>query len=148
MNTINNVAEIQVSYYPSIINSFQINDSRSSFELLLDGWCKNTLEMQEEVKILLLNRSNKVLGVYPLAKGGLNSCDVDIRIILSVALKTLSTGIILIHNHPSGNTKPSKADISITEKLKSACEIMNIMLLDHLIITKSDYYSFADEGLL
>ena len=148
MNTINNVAEIQVSYYPSIINSFQINDSKSSFELLLDGWCKNTLEMQEEVKILLLNRSNKVLGIYTLAKGGLNSCEVDIRIILSVALKTLSTGIILIHNHPSGNTKPSKADISITEKLKSACVIMNIMLLDHLIITKSDYYSFADEGLL
>ena len=133
MNTINNVAEIQVSYYPSIINSFQINDSKSSFELLLDGWCKNTLEMQEEVKILLLNRSNKVLGIYTLAKGGLNSCEVDIRIILSVALKTLSTGIILIHNHPSGNTKPSKADISITEKLKSACEIMNIMLLDHFV---------------
>ena len=106
MNTINNVAEIQVSYYPSILNNSQINDSRSSFELLLDGWCKKTLEMQEEVKILLLNRSNKVLGIYSLAKGGLNSCDVDIRIILSVALKTLSTGIILIHNHPSGNTKP------------------------------------------
>jgi DNA repair protein RadC len=104
--------------------------------------------MQEEVKILLLNRSNKVLGIYSLAKGGLNSCDVDIRIILSVALKTLSTGIILIHNHPSGNTKPSKADLAITEKLKSACDIMNIVLLDHLIITKSDYYSFADEGLL
>ena len=115
MNTINNVAEIQVSYYPSILNNFQINDSKSSFELLLDGWCKKTLEMHEEVKILLLNRSNKVLGVYPLAKGGLNSCEVDIRIILSVALKTLSTGIILIHNHPSGNTKPSKADIAITE---------------------------------
>ena len=115
MNTINNVAEIKVSYYPSINNSFQIKDSKSSFELLLDGWCKNTLEMQEEVKILLLNRSNKVLGIYTLAKGGLNSCEVDIRIILSVALKTLSTGIILIHNHPSGNTKPSKADISITE---------------------------------
>ena len=148
MNTINNVAEIQVSYYPSILNNSQINDSRSSFELLLDGWCKKTLEMHEEVKILLLNRSNKVLGVYPLAKGGLNSCEVDIRIILSVALKTLSTGIILIHNHPSGNTKPSKADIAITERLKSACDIMNIVLLDHLIITKSDYYSFADEGLL
>ena len=137
MNTINNVAEIQVSYYPSILNNFQINDSKSSFELLLDGWCKKTLEMQEEVKILLLNRSNKVLGVYPLAKGGLNSCEVDIRIILSVALKTLSTGIILIHNHPSGNTKPSKADIAITEKLKSACDIMNIVLLDHLIILPS-----------
>ena len=148
MNTINTIAEIQVSYYPSIINSFQIRDSKSSFELLLDGWCKSTLEMQEEVKILLLNRSNKVLGIYSLAKGGLNSCDVDIRIILSVALKTLSTGIILIHNHPSGNTKPSKADIAITERLKSACDIMNILLLDHLIITKSDYYSFADEGLL
>ena len=148
MNTINKVAEIQVSYFPSIVDNFQIKDSKSSFDLLLEGWSKNTLEMQEEVKILLLNRSNKVLGVYSLAKGGLNSCDVDVRIILSVALKTLSTGIILIHNHPSGNIKPSKADISITEKLRLACEIMDITLLDHLIITKSDYYSFADEGIL
>ena len=142
------VSEIQVSYFPQLVGNHHIENSRASFELMLNDLSNGTIEMQEEVKILLLNRSNKVLGVYPLARGGLNSCEVDIRIILSVALKTLSTGIILIHNHPSGNNKPSKSDLAITERLKSACDIMNIVLLDHLIITKSDYYSFADEGLL
>lgn len=143
-----NVSEIQVSYYPKLVDNYQISNSRNSFELLLDNWSRETLEMQEEVKILLLNRNNKVLGIYSLAKGGLSSCIVDVRLILSVALKTLATGIILIHNHPSGNLKPSKPDLKITEQLKLACELLEITLLDHLIITKSDYYSFSDEGIL
>lgn len=104
--------------------------------------------MQEEVKILLLNRSNKVLGIYSLAKGGITSCVVDIRIILSIALKTLATGIILVHNHPSGNLKPSQDDLNVTKKLKESCKLLEITLLDHLIMTKDNYFSFADEGLI
>ena len=104
--------------------------------------------MQEEVKVLLLNRNNKVLGIYALAKGGITSCVVDVRIILAVALKALATGIILVHNHPSGNLQPSTDDKKITEQLNSSCKLMGITLLDHLIITKDDYFSFADEGLL
>ena len=104
--------------------------------------------MQEEVKILLLNRSNKVLGIYSLAKGGITSCVVDVRIILSVALKSLATGLILVHNHPSGNLKPSNEDIKITNRLKEACKLLEIVLLDHLIISKDNYFSFADEGIL
>ena len=111
-------------------------------------WEQDIIEMQEEVKILLLNRNNKVLGVYDLAKGGITSCDVDVRIILAVALKAMATGIILIHNHPSGNLKPSNDDKKITELLNSSCKIMGITLVDHLIITKDDYFSFADEGIL
>ena len=142
------VAEVQISYYPSLIADFKIETSRNSFELLLNDWGQNTLQMQEEVKVLLLNRSNKVLGIYNLAKGGLTSCVVDVRLILSVALKCLATGIILVHNHPSGNLKPSKDDLKITEQLKLSCELLNIQFLDHLIITKNDYFSFADEGIL
>lgn len=142
------IAEIQISYIPNFQADYKIENSRKSFELMLNNWNENTLQMQEEVKLLLLNRSNKVLGVYCHAKGGISGCIVDVRIILSVALKSLATGIILIHNHPSGNLKPSLDDIEITNKLKESCKLLDIMLLDHLIITKDDYFSFADEGLL
>ena len=142
------VAEIQVSYNPSKVFNFKIEDSRKSFELILQKWEQDRIEMQEEVKVLLLNRNNKVLGIYALAKGGITSCVVDVRIILAVALKALATGIILVHNHPSGNLQPSTDDKKITEQLNSSCKLMGITLLDHLIITKDDYFSFADEGLL
>lgn len=142
------VSEIQVSYTPNLLVDMSIKNSRKTFELILNGWELETLQMQEEVKILLLNRSNKVLGIYSLAKGGLTSCIVDVRIILSIALKTLATGIILVHNHPSGNLKPSKADLDITKKLKNSCDLLDISLLDHLIITNDNYFSFADEGLI
>ena len=144
----NNVAEIEVSYKPEKIVEFSISDSKKSFELMLQSWEQNRIQMQEEVKLILLNRSNKVLGVYSLAMDGITGCVVDVRIILAVALKTLATGIILVHNHPSGNLKPSREDIKITEQLKSSCDLIGITLLDHLIITKDDYFSFADDGLL
>ena len=142
------VAEIQVSYNPSKVFNFKIEDSRKSFELILQKWEQDRIEMQEEVKVLLLNRNNKVLGIYALAKGGITSCVVDVRIILAVALKALATGIILVHNHPSGNLQTSADDKKITEQLNSSCKLMGITLVDHLIITKDDYFSFADEGLL
>ena len=144
----NNVAEIQVSYRPEKIVEYRLSSSLNTFELILKDWEQNTIEMQEEVKIILLNRSHKALGIYSLAKGGLSGCVVDIKLILSVALKTLASGIIMVHNHPSGNLKPSTADINITEKLKSACKLLEIELLDHLIITRDNYFSFADEAML
>jgi DNA repair protein RadC len=124
-----------------------IKNSKKSFELMLNEWEQDKLQMQEEAKILLLNRNNNVLGIYSLAKGGLTSCVVDVRIILSIALKTLATGIILVHNHPSGNLKPSQADLDITKKLKQSCDLLDISFLDHLIITKDNYFSFDDEEI-
>ena len=142
------LAEIQVSYSPNILEDYQITSNRKAYELLLENWDENTLQMQEEVKVLLLNRNNKVLGIYPLAKGGMTECTIDIRLILSVALKTLATGIILAHNHPAGSLKPSTDDLKLTNKLKESCKLFDIILLDHLILAKSGYYSFAEEGLL
>ena len=142
------VSEIQVSYSPNLLVDMSIKNSKKSFELMLNEWEQDKLQMQEEAKILLLNRNNNVLGIYSLAKGGLTSCVVDVRIILSIALKTLATGIILVHNHPSGNLKPSQADLDITKKLKQSCDLLDITFLDHLIITKDNYFSFADEGIL
>ena len=108
----------------------------------------NIIEFQEEVKMILLNRANVVLGIHELSKGGVSGSIVDIKIVLSVALKCHSTSLVLIHNHPSRNLKPSQADITITKKLKKACKYVDLTLLDHLIISKDGFYSFNDEGML
>lgn len=148
MKTNSKVAELLVSYSAHIVSEQKINNSRETYSLIINHWNLDTIEMLEEVKILLLNKSNKALGVYDLSKGGMSSSIIDVKIVLSIALKSLASGIIIVHNHPSGNLSPSKADIDITKKLKSACNLMDITVLDHLIISKDNYYSFADDGLL
>lgn len=148
MNTNTQVSELLVSYSTHIVSAQKISNSRETYSLITNYWNLDTIEMLEEVKVILLNKANKVLGIFDLSKGGICSSIIDVKIVLSIALKTLASGIIIVHNHPSGNLTPSKADIDITQKLKSACDIMEILLLDHLIITKEDYFSFADDGLL
>jgi DNA repair protein RadC len=102
----------------------------------------------EEFWLLMLNRANRVLGRYKVSQGGLSGTVIDTRIILKKALDSLSSSIIVCHNHPSGNNQPSDADVKITEKLKKAAEMLEIKLLDHLIIADKSYFSFADEGLI
>lgn len=102
----------------------------------------------EEFWALFLNQSNKVIHIEQLTQGGINQSIVDIRILFKAALDHFSTGIIISHNHPSGNLKPSQEDISVTKKIREAGTLLNIQLLDHLIITQNSYLSFADEGLL
>ncbi|WP_228400739.1 JAB domain-containing protein [Chryseobacterium taeanense] len=142
------MAELLVSYSPNIISEQKISNSRETYSLITNHWNLDTMEMYEEVKIILFNRANKALGVYDLSKGGMSSSIIDVKIILSIVLKTLASGIILVHNHPSGNLVPSKFDIDVTQKLKSACDLMDVAFLDHLIISKENYFSFADDGLL
>lgn len=141
------VAEIEVSYKPAIPKSIKICQSKDIFNLMIDLYPTGTLQMQEEVKVILLNRANVVLGVYHHSKGGINACIIDVKLILSVALKSLASGIILVHNHPSGNLTPSTADINITKMMKEACSYLEINLLDHIIVSNTGYYSLADEGL-
>ena len=147
-NTISEVSEIQVSYKPNKMVSSKITTSFDAVQIIRKFWNEETIEMQEEVKVILLNNSNCVLGIYNLSKGGITSSLVDVRLVLSVALKCLSPGIILVHNHPSGNLKPSLADLDIVKKLKESCKIMDINLFDSIIITKESFMSFADDGLL
>lgn len=142
------VAEIKVSYSTNQGQGVVLNSSKSAYNLILSKWDKDIIEFQEESKVILVNRANNLLGVFPLSKGGMTGTVVDNRIILSVALKCHASGIFLVHNHPSGNLKPSEADKQITRKLKEACNLLDISLIDHLIITKTGYYSFADEGQL
>lgn len=102
----------------------------------------------EEFWITLLNRANKVRHRFNISKGGITGTVIDVRLILKKALENNASSIVLCHNHPSGNTQPSDADIQITKKLKEAGKIMEIPVLDHLIVTENGYFSFADEGLL
>ncbi len=140
------LTEIQVSYITGDNKKTQITNSNDAYKLLLSHWNMNTIEMQEVVKIVLLNRANYVIGIYELSKGGVSNSTVDIKLLLSIALKSLSSGIILVHNHPSGNLTPSNSDNEITEKIKDACGFLELRLIDHLIITKQSYYSFADNS--
>ena len=142
------IAEISVSYSSSKERKLKVNNSKDSYDILLDSWDKNILELQEEFKILLLNRGNIVLGVYPMSRGGVSGTVVDAKLVFSVALKCNASSIIIAHNHPSGGLVPSKADKLITKKLKEAGKYLDVVLLDHLIITKDDFYSFSDSGLL
>ncbi len=142
------VSEIKVSYSNKNQSKVKVTNSKIIYDLIINHWDLDIIEYQEEVKIILLNRSNIVLGIYEMSKGGITGSVVDIRIILGVALKCGASSIILIHNHPSAKLVPSEADKNITQKLKQACEIIDIALLDHLIISKDGYYSFVENGQL
>jgi DNA repair protein RadC len=102
----------------------------------------------EEFWILFLNRSNKVINRMKLSQGGVSGTVTDVRLVMKTAIEYLASGIIVCHNHPSGNMSPSESDSKITQKIKEAGNLMDIQLLDHLIISDKDYYSFADNGLL
>ncbi len=104
--------------------------------------------LHEEFWILFLNRSNKVISRMKLSQGGISGTVTDVRVVMKKAIENLASGIIVCHNHPSGNLNPSESDTKITQKIKEAGNLMDIQLLDHLIISEKDYYSFADNGLL
>ena len=123
----------------------KIGSSKDAYELLQP--IIGELE-HEEFWILYLNNANKVLHRAQLSKGGLTGTLVDVRIVMKQALELGSVAIILAHNHPSGTLRPSEQDRKITQKLKRGAEALDVKVLDHLIITQNDYYSFADEGIL
>jgi len=102
----------------------------------------------EEFWILLLNRANRVIDNIRISQGGISGTVIDVRIILKHALDRLASAMILCHNHPSGNLKPSEADMKITSKISDSCRTMDLQLLDHLIIADNSYFSFSDEGLI
>ena len=101
----------------------------------------------EEFWVLFLNNSNKILFKAQLSKGGMTGTVVDVRILFKIAFEQNATSVILTHNHPSGKLLASDADIQITKKIKAAAQHLDIMVLDHIIITESGYYSFVDNGI-
>lgn len=144
------VSEIELIYKSKIKTSErpQIKSSKDAYLLLKSSWDQGKIDYFEQFKILFLNHSFKVLGLYEMSSGGITGTIVDLRMIFSAALKANATNIMITHNHPSGNTIPSEADRHMTTKIRQAGELLDIKLLDHLIITSETYYSFADEGAL
>ncbi|MBS1505784.1 MAG: DNA repair protein RadC [Bacteroidetes bacterium] len=102
----------------------------------------------EEFWVLLLNRANRLIKKKKISEGGVSGTVADPKIIFKLAVEELASAIIVAHNHPSGNMKPSESDITLTKKIKEAGKLLDISLLDHLIIARDKYYSFADEGVI
>ena len=142
------LTEILISYKNKNQDAVKVSSSVEVYNFIQNHWDDDTLDIQENVKMLLLNSSNTILGVYDVSRGGINSTVIDLRLVLSVALKCLASSIILVHNHPSENINPSEQDREFTKKIKSACKFLEIQLFEHIIITRYDYFSFADNGYI
>ena len=142
------ITEIQVSYSSPSRQKHIISKSIECYKVLLASWNLKTIELQEEFKVIYLNRNNEVLGIYHLSKGGNSGTVVDPKLTFSVALKCNASSVVLAHNHPSGNLSPSRADIQITKKMVKGGKLLDIVVLDHIILSKDSYYSFADNGLV
>jgi DNA repair protein RadC len=126
----------------------KILSSEDAERILRENW-SDSMNVLEEFVIILLARNNQVIGLYKVSKGGVSGTIVDAKIVFSVALKSLASGIILCHNHPSGNRNPGQSDLTLTKKIKEAGQVLDIDVLDHIILTPNNgYFSFRDEGVL
>jgi DNA repair protein RadC len=147
------VGEVELSYKrrhtaeASIMRGVKVTSSSDIYKFLRSKMDSH-IEHCERFYAIYLNRANSVQGIYQVSSGGVAGTVADPKLILQAALLLNSSSIIISHNHPSGNLKPSGADIALTKKFKSSCDLMDIVLLDHLIVTEDSYYSFADEGLI
>lgn len=144
------VAEVELIYKSKVKASERplIKDSKDIYDVLKQIWDENKIEMLEEFKVIFLNRANRIIGVYDASSGGITGTVADPRLILAAAIKSLAVSLVLSHNHPSGNLKPSRADEELTIKIKEAAKYHDIRVIDHIIMTSEGYYSFADEGLV
>lgn len=144
------VAEIQLTYKSNVKPSLRpkISTSRDAFNILKENWDDTKIEFVEQFKVMLLNRTSKVLGIFEVSSGSSTGTVADPKLIFVAAIKANACGIIVAHNHPSGNLAPSQSDIDLTRKMKEGGRFLEISLLDHLIVTPEGYYSFADEGVL
>lgn len=148
MNTDFKIAEIALSYKNNIPYNerAKVSGSMDAFNILHDTHDDGTIDYTETFRVLYLNQSNQVLGCNTISKGGLTNTSVDVRTILQGALLTNAVAIILGHNHPSGNTRPSRDDEMVTQQIVKAAQMLDIRVLDHIIYTRENYYSFTDEG--
>ena len=138
---------LQVKESDSSFQKAKITSSRNAYDYIKQFY-KDDISIFESFFILLLNRSNNTIGYAKISQGGIVGTVVDIKIIAKYAIDTLSSGVILAHNHPSGRKEPSDADRNITDKIKQGLKLFEVTVIDHLILTEEDYYSFADNGLL
>ena len=148
IQTLFNVTEVELVYRNKVnpADRPKVTSSSSAYDILMEAWDMNKIELVEQFSILLLDRCNSCIGISTISQGGISACIVDPKIVFATALKARASSIILAHNHPSGNLKPSEADKTITKSLVAGGHILDLKVLDHLIVTPRSYYSFADEG--
>jgi DNA repair protein RadC len=146
---VNQIAEVELIYKSKVKASERpkVTHSRDAYMIFRDNWDENKLEFVEEFKVMLLNRSHKVLGICSLTLGNVSGTIADPKLVFVTALKSNASYVIIAHNHPSSSLKPSRTDEELTRKMKEAGKFLDLPLLDHLIITDESYYSFADEGI-
>lgn len=143
------VNEVELVYQrPKLDNLVHIDSSKAAYSIFNALYPKGRIDLKEYFFVAFLNRANGVLASAKLSEGGLSGTIVDVREIFAIALKLHASSVILCHNHPSGNLKPSKQDIGLTKKIAEAGKIMDINVLDHLIISSEGYISFLDEGFI
>ncbi len=150
LQSLNQIAEVELIYKTKIKASErpQVKTSKDAADLLKQIWDENKIDFVEQFKVLFLNRANKVLGIFEVSTGGVTGTVADPKLIFVAALKANACNIIISHNHPSGNLKPSLQDEQLTQKIKQAGQLLDIKLIDHIIVSSEGYYSFADEGLI
>jgi DNA repair protein RadC len=139
------VREIDITFKEDKIAFNQVRSSKDAYQFIKDVLFEG-MEIQEHFVVLFLSQSNQIIGYYRHSKGTINSTQVDIELVMAVAIKSLSKAMIVSHNHPSGNKEPSEADRTMTKRLKQAAALFDISVLDHVIVTNEGYYSFADSG--
>jgi DNA repair protein RadC len=143
--------ELQVKYTPSkkVYTKERITNSELAFKYVSDTFNHETIACQEQFNVLFINHAHLPIGYYKASVGSNTATVVDIKLLMGLAIKSLSSGIIIAHNHPSGNLQPSENDIQLTKKIKDACALFDINLLDHLILSPcGGKYSFADNSKL
>tara|TARA_B100000508_G_scaffold130740_1_gene118321 strand:+ start:31497 stop:31958 length:462 start_codon:yes stop_codon:yes gene_type:complete len=141
--------ELNYSVGKEVYENTSIHSSQEAFNYFKNLFTEGKIGFKEEFYAIPLNRSNKPLGAIKMSEGGISGTVVDVRILLSSLLKCLATGVIIAHNHPSGNKKPSEPDKRLTKQIEKACSFFEIKLLDHLILTPTgEYYSFMEMGEL
>ena len=150
LSLLNTVAEVELIYKTTVKPSQrpQLKTSQDCYELLKLSWDENKIEFVEQFKVILLNKAQRVLGIYEMSSGGVSGTVADPRLIFIAALKTNAVNVVLAHNHPSGNLRPSKSDEELTHKIKQSGILLEIKVIDHIIISSEGYFSFADEGYI
>ena len=143
------IPQIKLSYVADLsVSKPQVLNSKSVASVFRESYDEGDIDYRESFKVTYLNRANKVIGIQTVSMGGTSVTAVDVKLIFSGALLSNASSVILCHNHPSGNLKPSIPDDEITKKIVEAGKLLDIRVLDHVIITRTDYYSYNDNGRL
>jgi DNA repair protein RadC len=140
------LAEISISYKVKASNLPTVTRAEDIYDFLKEIWNKELINVQEQFVAVFLNNTNKIIGYRVISTGTMKMCLVDIKLLASLALHTMCTAVILAHNHPSGNLVASRQDEAMTLKVKDTLQLIDVKLIDHLIITEINYYSFGKEG--